>query len=825
MRGWGKSSLKQRTLVMAGLAAVVIVALTISQTISTYRETVATAQRSAQQLTQILEANTDITLQSMELILDRNVGMIASTPPENRKPPLFTERFTRSGDKWSFVHSIAFIEADGIIRSAVIRGKDGHLQPHSQTVDANAMRIFNTHRNKETPNGKLYIARAGRDMTSLTWVITITKAVYERDGTFLGAVLVTISVDTLVRGLVDLLPERYSSAELFRRDGTVLVSSQPDRSNTLTENETTLFDAKIPAATDGFYHITSRDGTEDSIVSYAVLKNYPVVLVVTGDWSRIVANWRNSALLLAVSAMAGLSLIMFVTWRMILGINAGERAQHALIMNEQRMALAQRFSGVGYFETGLDMKGPAVWSDNMYAIHQVDPAAFAPSGGAFLEMVLEEDRHKILEIWANPRKDLTVVEVRIKLSDGVHYMRYSWKFMDEGAQPLGKICGVAQDVTVIRIAEDAVRAEEERLREIVDIASDYIWEVNADDIITFYNASAIEQFGDIRGLRSGSIHYSADDNDPDDGAILQECTARRAKFRGLIIPVRNRMNEIRWLRMSGNPRFDGNGTFLGYRGVSADITELRRKQEQDEAARKAEAVGQLANGMAHEINNLLQPIMIYANIGATQEGIAANIRTYFQRIGRAAERSMLIVKNVLAFARQSPPTRENVGVLDVVRETVDLIGGTLAPGTTLSIAGNAGNTLVRVDRTGLGQVLTNLLTNAGEALPSGGDIKVSVDVIELTADAAAPLSVAAGLYCRMTVEDNGSGIPKSQIGKVFDPFFTTKPQGKGTGLGLSVVSGLAKSWDGAATVESIEGVRTSFSIYLPLVEQQMQAAQ
>ena len=174
--------------------------------------------------------------------------------------------------------------------------------------------------------------------------------------------------------------------------------------------------------------------------------------------------------------------------------------------------------------------------------------------------------------------------------------------------------------------------------------------------------------------------------------------------------------------------------------------------------------------------------------------MAGAVRQYFARIGLAAERSMMTVKNMLAFARQSPPSRENVSVLDVARETVDLIGGTLMAGTSLAVSESAADDLlVRVDRTGLAQVLTNLLTNAAEVLPSGGRISVTINTVNLLGEAAKTFALAPGLCCRLMVQDNGAGIPGDQLGNVFDPFFTTKPQGKGTGLGLSVVSGLAKS--------------------------------
>lgn len=133
--------------------------------------------------------------------------------------------------------------------------------------------------------------------------------------------------------------------------------------------------------------------------------------------------------------------------------------------------------------------------------------------------------------------------------------------------------------------------------------------------------------------------------------------------------------------------------------------------------------------------------------------------------------------------------------------------------------------IIRVDRTGMAQVITNLLTNAAEALPGGGRIGVRINAVNLAGDPARDLGLAPGVYCRVMVEDNGRGIPADQLGKVFDPFFTTKSQGKGTGLGLSVVSGLAKSWGGTVAVESTPAVGTCFTVFVPVAERHLQAAQ
>ena len=651
----GGQTLKLRTLVMAGMASAIIVAMVTGQTWQTYNETVATSRRSVQQLNQILEAHADITFQSMELMIDRITAVVVRTQQENGQRPII-DQFVAIANKWTFIYFLAFIDADGMVRNNAVRREDNNLHILPGVVDVSALPSFIVHRN--APNaaeGSLYLSRPERGTNSPERVIAMTRAVRDKNGVFQGVCVITISLDTLTQVFADLLPTRYTSIELFRRDGSLLASSTLDRPYALTRNEKVLFSEMIPAAPAGVYRITSPSAG-DSLVSYKVLQKYPVVLAVTADWKQIFAKWRNATLILVASALAGIAIIAVVAWRLVLRIAADERVQRAVRANERRMAETERMSGIGYYEATANSMEAGDWMESMYAIHGVDPKHFTPTPDAFLKLIFEEDRPKVRDAWARPniRGMLTTVEGRLVLPDGsLRHMRYCWKVLEDGSAAPTRVCGVAQDITEIRNAEDTIRDEEKRLREILDCASDYIWEVNADNVFTLFNAAAKEQFGDSLGRprQPHSHFYAADIEGGGDGVIMDRCIADRVRFRSLLIPVLNRDREVRWLRVSGNPRFNSRGKFLGYRGAGTDVTETRIALARDEAHRKTEALGRLASGLAHEINNLLQPIVIYANFGATQEDLAANVRQYFTRIGRAADRSMLIVRNVLAFAR------------------------------------------------------------------------------------------------------------------------------------------------------------------------------
>jgi PAS domain S-box-containing protein len=820
-------NLKQRTLIVAGIAVVIIGIMVVGQIWQTYTVTVATARREIQQLTQILEANTDITFQSAELIVDHAVEAILDEKSETTTSRAsLMERFVSIANDWTFISVLSFADTDGIIRHSVRRGPDGQLHASPSHRDISEIQTFYVHRDAPPSQAPaFYVARPIRDLVAREKIIAITKGIRDKDGKFVGVCVVGVDITNFTRLFASLLPPKYTTMELFRRDAALLVSMTPNRQDDLTYNEKVLFRDVIPAATSGVYRVASPAQSDDKLLAYRVLQRYPVVVTVAADWKMATAQWRESSLILVVSAMLGMLVLAAFTLWLVRRIEAERKAQLALVRSEANMAEAQRLSGTGYFESSV-RTGDLAWSTNMYGVHGLDPATFKLSKEAFWQYVVEEDLEKVVASWNTDPKSQKPgqLECRLVPPDGrMRHMRYNWRILRDEDDGSSRIFGVAQDVTAIRQAEDTIRKDEERLQDIVECSSDYIWEMDAEGRTTLFSVPG-----------KGNVAASDDDftslmmNDfadlpGGDQIQLRQAMRNRVKFRSLLLPKKNADGELRWLRVSGNPLFDNHGRYLGYRGAGADITDLRRAAARREAGRKDEALGRLASGVAHEINNLLQPIVIYANFGMSQAGIADNIQRYFSRISLAAERSMLIVKNVLAFARQSPPMREDVDVLDVVEETVDLIGDTLTAGTKVVVAEGAESIVVRADRTGLSQLLTNLITNAAEALP-GGRILVTTDVMRVSADAPV-LTLAHGRYCRLAVEDNGPGIPEDEIGKIFDPFFTTKPLGQGTGLGLSVVSGLAKSWGGMAVVESVAGVRTCFTVYVPLADRELQAAQ
>lgn len=244
------------------------------------------------------------------------------------------------------------------------------------------------------------------------------------------------------------------------------------------------------------------------------------------------------------------------------------------------------------------------------------------------------------------------------------------------------------------------------------------------------------------------------------------------------------------------------------------IAQRREMEEQLQEAYKQAAVGTVAGGLAHDLNNALQPIMTLAQLNADRAGASAATRTEMRHILEAAERGRAIVEGTLAFAAGGREPHELVPA-QWIDAFVDRARDSVAPVEVDTRIGDSAG-FVRVNRGELDHVLRNLLTNAAEAMKHQGSVTIGLDTRSLDAEAAQAHGLAAGDYIRVTVTDRGPGMSPEVKSHVFDPFFTTKEAGDGAGLGLAVVYGLVRGWNGTVSVDSSPGSGATFEVLIPL---------
>jgi nitrogen fixation negative regulator NifL len=253
----------------------------------------------------------------------------------------------------------------------------------------------------------------------------------------------------------------------------------------------------------------------------------------------------------------------------------------------------------------------------------------------------------------------------------------------------------------------------------------------------------------------------------------------------------------------------------GYVGIVEDITERKRLDEQALRTQRMESIGTLASGVAHDLNNILSPIMM--SVELLREDMPPDARDrILTTVSECVARGADIVGQVLTFARGSQGERSVLQLRHLVKEVEKIARETFPK--SITIADHTPRDLwpVNGDSSQLHQVLMNLCINARDAMPAGGILTITGENIRVDEVHAQILSDAKpGNYTLLKIMDTGGGIPQDIIDKIFDPFFTTKEVGKGTGLGLSTVTGIVRSHGGIVTVYSEIGRGTTFKLYLP----------
>ncbi|MFZ1346507.1 MAG: ATP-binding protein [Tabrizicola sp.] len=286
--------------------------------------------------------------------------------------------------------------------------------------------------------------------------------------------------------------------------------------------------------------------------------------------------------------------------------------------------------------------------------------------------------------------------------------------------------------------------------------------------------------------------------------------------------LRVRGEEERFLQITLR-RYDEGGR-LGALAILNDATRLKTMEAQFAQSQKMQAIGQLAGGIAHDFNNLLTAISGHCDLLLLRHGREDSDYADLEQIRQNANRAASLVGQLLAFSRKQTLNPEVIDLEDVLGDLTHLLNRLMVEKVDLTLAhlGRAeGRPLgrIRADKRQVEQVLINLVVNARDAMPEGGDIRIETEPVTLAEDMQRDrATVPAGDYTVIRVIDHGIGIPDHQLHQIFEPFFTTKRVGEGTGLGLSMAYGIVKQSGGYIFVDTVVGQGTTFSLYFPVFE-------
>jgi PAS domain S-box-containing protein len=381
---------------------------------------------------------------------------------------------------------------------------------------------------------------------------------------------------------------------------------------------------------------------------------------------------------------------------------------------------------------------------------------------------------------------------------------------DVNRQPLMAIVTV-RDITERKRAEERLHEQ----ADIINRAQDaiIIRDFN-DQRVTFWNSGAERLYGwsaeEAIGQSIGELMYA----DPKDREGPLQTLLSAGEFRGELKQVTKDGREV---IVDGRATIVRNpdGTPRSVLSINTDITGQKKLETQLLRAQRLESIGTLASGVAHDLNNILTPILICAE--TLRAGLGEEDRqSALLLIEESARRGAGVVKQVLTFARGIEGERVTINPRHLIEEMIDIARKTFPK--SIEIGGRFLEDVrsIEGDPTQLHQVLLNLCVNARDAMPNGGSLTLAAENVDVDENYASMMPGAEiGPYVMLRVSDTGAGMPRATIDKIFDPFFTTKEIGKGTGLGLSTALGIVKSHGGLISVYSEIGAGTTFKLFLP----------
>ncbi len=455
-------------------------------------------------------------------------------------------------------------------------------------------------------------------------------------------------------------------------------------------------------------------------------------------------------------------------------------------------------------------------------------------GKVFLEYIYPEDRQLNLDVFRpliERKKDYCRHEIRYMNKDeGFRWIEvWARLTIDEKGNATGT-AGSLTDITERKQAEEALRESEEKYRMVVENAGEAIF-IAQGGVLTFVNRATVQILGyseeEIRSLPfTHFIH-------PEDKEMVVERHMRRIK--GEEVPreysfrIVTKDGGVRWMEIHAVviPWKDKPATlnFLN------DITERKWVEEEQkilqarlQRAEKMEALGTLAGGVAHDLNNVLGVLVGYSELLLQNLPQENPLRKHAMQIFKGGERAAAIIQDMLTLARRGVQVSEIVNLNGVISDLLQApefeAVKTHHAGVTFKTYLNPELLNIKGSSTHLGKTVINLLSNAAEAIAGSGEVLIRTENCYVDRPIPGSDSMQEGEYAVLTVSDTGSGISPADLGRIFEPFYTKKVMGRsGTGLGLAVVEGTIKDHNGYIDVQSIEGKGSIFTLYFPVTRE------
>ncbi|MFH1231162.1 MAG: PAS domain S-box protein [Planctomycetota bacterium] len=384
-----------------------------------------------------------------------------------------------------------------------------------------------------------------------------------------------------------------------------------------------------------------------------------------------------------------------------------------------------------------------------------------------------------------------------------------------------KLCllGVFRDITERKKIDESLRVSEQQWRSTFDTISDIICILDISGKTLRCNkaiANIIQKpYNEIVGRPCWENFHGT-------SGRIKECPFERMR-QTLRREITIAQIDNKWYEITVDPLRDDAGNLIGAVHIMSDITERKKLEEQLFRSQKMEAIGTLAGGVAHDFNNILTVIQGYTEMALMDMAKNDPLFNHMENILQASQRAADLIRQLLIFGRKHhikfSDLDINRTIIDLLKMLTRLIGENIT--ITTDLASDSWG--IKADNSNIEQVIMNLVVNARDAMPKGGEVTIQTENVVIDEDYCRTNTEATpGQFVRLSITDNGIGMDKETMKRLFEPFFSTKEIGKGGGLGLSVVYGIVKQHQGWINVYSELAHGTIFTIYLPAVTGQIE---
>lgn len=515
----------------------------------------------------------------------------------------------------------------------------------------------------------------------------------------------------------------------------------------------------------------------------------------------------------------------------VMAQNALRESEERLRRSEALLTAAERVGRTGGWVWDVDRR-QMYWTDETYRIHGMQPRELEAGSPEHVRLSLEcyhpDDRPLVDAAFHRCLEDGEAydMELRFTAVDG----RQMWVGTRGEAQwqdgRIVRVVGTISDITERKQAEEALRQSEHKFRSLIEQAAEMLFLFDRDGRIIEVNGAAVMHSGytkdELLAMTVDDIELAAEGRksarrywktvQPGDTPVTFDVVHRRKD--GSTCPVEVTISRVRI----------GDGHYV--MALARDMTEHKRAEEarsdleeQLRQAQKLEAVGRLAGGVAHKLNNLLVPILGYSEILLDDYGDDAKLRRALETILTAGGRAADLVRGLLAFGRREMLELRSININDVLAGVHLLLRGSIRDNIQLELIPGADLPFVRGDAGRLEQAVVDLALSAQRAMPDGG--KMSIQTLASPSDPGdilLPDGPDAGRCVLLRICDTGCGMDAEAREHIFEPFVTIEAETAETGLGLATAYGIVKQHGGDITVDSEPGRGTTFTVYLPVDE-------